>query len=92
MKTSTMCVLYDLDEQIERIVKQKHKQYSCIITLYIDTETRSTWMGVITLDGRCWNDIMISNRDNKDAICVGIMRWFKENGNDVNSSNKNSQQ
>ncbi len=83
MKTSTMSVLYGLDEQIEHIVKQKQKQYSCIITLYLDTETGSTWMGVLTLDCRRWNDIIISDKSNKNAVCTGIMRWFKENGNEV---------
>lgn len=78
-----MKVMYDLDAQIEGIIKAKQKQFSCVITLYFEEETGHTYMSVLTFDCRVWDGFLVSDKPNKDAICVGIMRWFKEHGNEV---------
>lgn len=78
-----MKVLFGLDEQLDRLIKQKQKQFSCCITLYHEEETDRIYMSVLTLDCRVWDGFLVSNKSNKDSICVGIMRWFKAHGNEV---------
>lgn len=78
-----MKVIFDLDAQIDRLIKEKKKQFSCAITLYSEEETGRTYMSVLTFDCRVWDNVLVSDKPNKDAICVGIMRWFKAHGNEV---------
>lgn len=78
-----MKVMFDLDSQLDNLIKAKQKEFSCAITLYKEEETDRFYMSVLTFDCRLWDNIPVSNRDSKDAICVGIMRWFKAHGNEV---------
>lgn len=83
MKTANMKVLYDMDEKLENLVKRKQKEFACVVTLYHDEETGGYWMSVLTFDCRVWQDIQVSDRDSRDRTSTGIMRWFKEHGNEV---------
>ena len=78
-----MKVMFGLDSQLDNRIKAKQKQFSCCITLYKDEETDRVYMSVLTLDCRVWDNIPVSEKISQDRICVGIMRWFKDNGNEV---------
>lgn len=71
--------IYGLDEQLDKLVKSKQKEFGCAISIKWDEETDHCYMDVLTLDCRLFNDILIAERSNKDKICVGIMKWFRDN-------------
>ena len=83
MEGRNMKVLCYLDSQIDNLIKAKQKDFSCAITLYKDEESDHYYMSVLTFDCRVWDNILVSEKANKDRICVGIMRWFKAHGNEV---------
>jgi hypothetical protein len=85
MKTANMTVLFNcLDSEVEKRIKFWEKECSYFITLYLDEETRSNWMSVLTIDCRTWNDIQLTEGgQSKYRTMSGIRNWFKAHGDEV---------
>jgi len=79
MKNLKIIYTCDLDAKFSSLIREKQKEFFCIITLKTDSANR-LYMSVTKLDGSVsFDDMLVDCNNNMYAEMTWIRRWFRDN-------------